>query len=363
MSLVLGSGMIPTSYESPPDRRAPTATLRRNFFVAALVAPLVLAGCDPPSSGPETPDPGQRPSISATDRDASLDAIERWLAAGRADNAESIARMLAIRLPDDPMVAATLGQVLLMRSADLREIAGEAAASAISAEAAGMLLVAEQGGRTDPMTLRSLGLALERSGQLDPAIEAYRRAAEGEDALARLYLGLALLQADRGHESVNLLKKLSTDRPDDAFVRAALAEARFRTGDTPGAFADLDEAVRLAPDELGIRLRRASLLRRTGNPRMAIESLVAIPEADRTRRMVVEELAASWDSIQRPASAAEVWASRARSVPADVPAALMAAACFAEAGRPADAEAWLRIAEETSPDDDAVAAARKRLGL
>ena len=271
--------------------------------------------------------------------------------------------MLAIRLPDDPMVAATLGQVLLMRSADLREIAGEAAASAISAEAAGMLLVAEQGGRTDPMTLRSLGLALERSGQLDPAIEAYRRAADGEDALARLYLGLALLQADRGHESVSLLKKLSTDRPDDAFVRAALAEARFRTGDTPGAFADLDEAVRLAPDELGIRLRRASLLRRTGNPRMAIESLVAIPEADRTRRMVVEELAASWDSIQRPASAAEVWASRARSVPADVPAALMAAACFAEAGRPADAEAWLRIAEETSPDDDAVAAARKRLGL
>jgi tetratricopeptide (TPR) repeat protein len=330
--------------------------------MAALAAPLVFAGCDPPAPAPGTPNSAQATPISASDRDASLDAIERWLGAGRADNAESIARLLATRLPDDPMVAATLGQVLLMRSADIREIAGEAAASAISAEAAEMFLIADRAGRNDPATLRGLGLALERSGHLDSAIEAYRRAAD-QDALARLYLGLALLQAERGEESVSLLIELSTDRPDDAFVRAALAEARFRTGDSPGAFADLDEAVKLAPDELGIRLRRASLLRRTGKARMAIESLVAIPEADRTRRMIVEELAAGWIAIERPASAAEIWASRARSVPADVPAALMAATCFMEAGRPEDAEAWLRIAEETSPDDESVAAARERLGF
>jgi tetratricopeptide (TPR) repeat protein len=328
----------------------------------ALIAALAFAGCDRSAPDPRIPDSAQTPPVSASDRDASLDAIDRWLAAGRADNAESIARMLATRLPDDSTVAAMLGQVLLMRSAEVREIAGEAAAAAISAEAAEMLQIADRQGRNDPATLRSLGVALERSGRLDSAIEIYRRVAE-DDALARLYLGLALLQAERGEESVNLLNGLSTDRPNDAFVRAALAEARFRTGDSPGAFADLDEAVRLAPDELAIRIRRASLLRRTGKARMAIESLVALPEADRTRRMVVEELAASWGAIERPAAAAEVWASRARSVPADVPAALLAAACFAKAGRPADAEAWLRIAEETAPGDDSVAAARKRLGF
>ncbi|MDC0429091.1 tetratricopeptide repeat protein [Phycisphaerales bacterium] len=354
--------MIPTSYEPPPDRRASPASLRRKFFMAVVTMPLVLTGCDRPTPASGTPDSAPPMEISASDRDASLDAIDRWLAAGRADNAESIARMLATRLPNDPMVAATLGQVLLMRSAELREIAGEAAASAISAEAAEMFLAADQGGRRDAATLRSLGVAQERSGRLDAAIETYRRAAD-EDALTRLYLGLALLQAEKGEESVQLLTALSTARPDDAFVRAALAEARFRTGDTPGAFNELDEAVRLAPDEIGIRLRRASLLRRTGNARMAIESLVAIPDSERNQRMVVEELAAGWRSIQRPAAAAEVWASRARSVPADVPAALMAAACFAEADRPSDAEAWLRIAEETSPGDASVAAERRRLGL
>ena len=59
------------------------------------------------ASGPTTP------RMSAADRDSSLDAIQRWLTAGRADNAIVVARTLAERLPDDPHVGLALGRTLL----------------------------------------------------------------------------------------------------------------------------------------------------------------------------------------------------------------------------------------------------------
>ncbi len=317
---------------------------------------VLVAGCGG-GEEPSGPNVEAGSSLSATDRDASLDAIDRWLAAGRADNAETIARSLAGRLPDDPVVASALGRTLLLRSGEIREAAGERAAVAIAADAAKELRRAAEGGRTDPETLRNLGLALEGAGRLDAAIEAYRRVGS-EDPIARLYLSLALLRADRVEEAAGLLESLAGDRPDDAFVLAALAETSFRMGDPDVAFERLDAAVGLAPDEVGIRIRRAALLRRSGRVRLAIESLAALPAEVRSSRGVVQELTTGWLALDRPGDAGEAWAARARRAPEDLAAALEAARCFDAAGREADAEAWLRIAEDTAPGDPRIAELR-----
>ena len=300
-------------------------------------------------------------TLSAAARDASLDAIERWLAAGRADNAETIARSLANRLPEDPVVDAALGRTLLMRSGEIREAFGDAAATAIAADAATALERAEDGGRVDAETRRNLGLALEGAGRLDAAIEAYRRVGPA-DPVARLYLGLALLRADRPEQAAEILEPLARTRPDDGFVLAALAETSFQNGDSETAFARLDAAVRLAPDEPGIRIRRAALLRQAGRVRLAVESLAALPADVRDRRDVVQELTAGWIALDRPGDAGDAWAARARRAPDDLPAAIEAARCFDAAGRAEDAEAWLRIAEDTAPGDPRVAKARAELG-
>jgi predicted Zn-dependent protease len=327
--------------------------------VPAVAIVMLMTACD---GDTEPPSPARPPgtTLSAADRDASLDAIERWLAAGRADNAETVARSLASRLPDDPVVDAALGRTLLMRSGEIREAFGEAAASAIAADAATALKRAEDGGKIDAETRRNLGLALEGAGRLDAAIEAYRRV-DTSDPIARLYLGLALLRADRPEAAADILETLARERPDDAFVLAALAETSFRTGESQIAFERLDAAVRLAPDEPGIRIRRAALLRRAGRVRLAVESLAALPAAVRERRDVTQELAAGWLALDRPGDAGETWAARARHDPEDLAAAIEAARCFDAASRTEDAEAWLRIAEDTAPGDPRVVRARADL--
>ena len=330
-------------------------------MTAPTVAVVVLMTSCGGDAEPAPPSPTAGTALSAADRDASLNAIERWLAAGRADNAETVARSLAGRLPDDPVVDAALGRTLLMRSGEIREAFGEAAASAIAADAAIALERAEDRGQVDAETRRNLGLALEGAGRLDDAIEAYRRVGPA-DPVARLYLGLALLRADRPEQAAEILEPLARTRPDDAFVLAALAETGFRSGDIETAFEQLDAAIRLAPDEPGIRIRRAALLRRAGRFRLAVESLAALPPDVRERRDVVQELTAGWLALDRPGDAGDAWAARARRAPEDLPAAIEAARCFDLAGRPEDAEAWLRIAEDTAPGDPRVAEARAARG-
>lgn len=329
---------------------------------------LGLPGCegDAPAPPPATP-----PAVAAVDRDAALDSIDRWLQAGRPDLAEAVARTLVDRLPADRHARAALGRTLLARSGELRDLAGESAGMAMASEAARELeealdlarsLDQSRGAGDDAAALqarRSLGLAQEAAGRIEDAIATYRGGID--DETCRLYLGLALLRVDRTEEASRILEDLSGDRPDDPLVRAALAEARFRSGRMEEAIGIADEAVRLDPDSWPIRLRRASILRRGGEARAALESLLALDEAVRRERAVVMETASCWLALDRPEQAAEVWARRARTEEADIDAALAAARAFEEAGAADEAEAWLEIAALAAPDDPRVERTRAEI--
>ena len=370
--------MVEPFYGTRPA--SPAGPGRRRSWIGACLLGLPLAlglpGCegDAPAPPPATPS-ATPPAVAAVDRDAALDSIDRWLQAGRPDLAEAVARTLVDRLPADRHARAALGRTLLARSGELRDLAGESAGVAMASEAAReleeALELAESFARPstrsggvgeDAAALqarRSLGLAQEASDRIEDAIATYRGG--GEDETCRLYLGLALLRVDRTEEASRILEDLSGDRPDDPLVRAALAETRFRSGRIEEAIGIADEAVRLDPDSWAIRLRRASILRRGGEARAALESLLALDEAVRGERAVVMETASCWLALDRPERAAEVWARRARTEEADIDAALAAARAFEEAGATDEAEAWLEIAALAAPGDPRVERTRAEI--
>jgi tetratricopeptide (TPR) repeat protein len=354
--------MIGPFYGSLKIAPAPRSILPR--LGLALICSIGLTGCGDAGDTvghdtSRTADDG----IDAADRDASLEAIDRWLQAGRPDNAESIARTLVDRLPRDRHAHAALGRVLLARSGELRELAGPQAGAAVAGDAAESLRTAlELAPTRDAPAIearRSLGLALESAGRDADAIEIYR--GDADDPVCRLYLGLALLRTDALDEANDVLTALSIDRSDDSLVRAAMAESMLQQGRGDEAIETASEAVRLDPTSWPIRVRRASILRRAGDPRAAIESLIALDAESRSNRAVIEEIAAGWTALDRPERVAEVWAERARTSTDDLDAALAAAIAYQTAGRDDEAETWISIASLAAPDDPRIEAARRRI--
>lgn len=367
--------MIHPSYE---DERLEPSTARnrssgwgRSVSVAALLLISGVWGCgEPPESGGPAPTVD---GVTASDREAGLAAIDRWLLAGETGNAEAIARQLRTRLPNDPHVGLALGRTLLARSSEIPRGSptGKIAARALAAEAAAAIRPAyERAMETDievTEARRALGLSLESAGRLDEAITVYEEGTLQQDPLSRFHLGLALLRADKPREALVILTEVAGVRADDAFVQAALAEAALSANDPEAARTAIEEALRLDGGSWPIRVRRASILRRTGDPRAAVESLLAIGSEARSEQAVVEELVAGWLALERPDRAAGEWAAFARAQRDDpgvtFEASLEAARLHAIAGLDDECEAWLGIAAATLPDDARLSTTRDLIDL
>ena len=365
--------MMHPSYEDerlrPSNGRIPATGFRPALPLTGLILILGLAGCgDPPDSGEPR---STTVDLTASDREAGLAAIDRWLLAGDTNSAEAIARRLSTRLPQDPHVGLALGRTLLARSSEIPagSPTGKIAARALATEAAEAIRPAyERAMETDidvTEARRALGLALESADRLDQAIAVYEEGTIEADPVARFHLGLALLRAERPQEARIVLLEVAGVRADDAFVQATLAEAALSANDPDGARTAIEEAVRLDGGSWPIRVRRASILRRTGDPRAAVESLLALGESERAERAVVEELVAGWLDLERPDRAAGEWAEFARiqrgSPGITFEASLEAARLHAIAGLDDECEAWIEIAGDTLPDDPRLELTRERI--
>ena len=336
-----------------------------------LAVLLTSSGCGE-DAGEADPEPARvSPGLSATDRDAGLEAIERWLTAGRADAATTVARSLAGRLPDDHHVGLALGRSLLALGSEARldSIHGPERAKNLSSEAVEVIqpvyIAWRSRGTEASEARRSLGLALEGSDRLEDAIEIYAQADVRDDPVSRLHLGLALLRARRPGEARTVLSEVEAIRPNDAFVVSALAETALMLDDPTEAIALADRAVGLDDESWPIRVRRASILRRTGNPRAGVESLLAMDEVSRLERPLLEELTEGCLALDRPDAAAEAWAALAKArrddPAASIAASLEAAELFALAGRDESSLTWLGIARDLAPSDPRIKACEGRL--
>ena len=212
----------------------------------------------------------------------------------------------------------------------------------------------ENGPRTSEVRL-SLGLALEGSDRLSEAIEIYAEADVHEDPVSRLHLGLALLRVQRATEADAVLREVESVRPDDAFVVSARAETALMLGKPMMARELADQAVQLDSDSWPIRVRRASILRRTGDPRTAVESLLAMDEESRQELPLLQELTRGCLDLDRPDTAAEAWSDLARArrddPGASINASIQAAELYALAGQDQESSIWLGIARDLDPAD------------
>ena len=370
---------MPTSYETSDHHPGPGAASRRPETLARLIVLgtlLLLPGCGREGADPE-PDAGSTstsrndPDLSAADRDTSLNAIDRLLTAGRADAATTVARTLARRLPDDPHVGLALGRSLIALGSEARRdpVRGAERAEILSCEAVVAISPVYQAWRSrgaEASEARlSLGLALEGSDRLEDAIEIYREADVEVDPVSRLHLGLALLRAGRPQDARTVLIEVEARRPDDPFVVSARAEAALMLEEPEEARQLAGQAVRLDGESWPIRVRRASILRRTGDPRAAVESLLAMDESSRLEIPLLEELTEGCLALDRPDAAADAWAalSRARreDASASIGAGLRAAELYALAGRDDESSTWLEIALDLDPSDPRIDAAARRI--
>jgi len=317
----------------------------RPFYVTVaftLVAIAFAAGCD--SSTPQPPQ--ARPS--SMQLDAALDSIEQWLAAAQPEKAEVVARGLISSQPDLPAGHAAMGRILLVKVGAALAAQDPAHARTIATEALGHFTEAHRLGNTSPEVIRGAGIAAEQAQDLPEAIRWYRLGA-GEDQATALYLGLALLRTGEPREARAIIGPMCLLRPNDPFLQATHAECLAETGAMEEAHEAILEAIRLAPDEPAFRIRRAALLRKDGEPLLAAETILALPESARVSLQATEELAAALAMVERFTLLATAWSDHARAHPDSTHAIVQAAGAWIDAKNLPEAQLWIDVLRSQDP--------------
>ncbi len=108
----------------------------------------------------------------------------------------------------------------------------------------------------------TLGRHMQRSGRLDEAAKAYRRALEADVDYTEAKNGLAAVTAGKGDidQAIAILEELSIARPGQAHVLANLGYARSLKGQYPEARIALEQAAALDPENKSIRAKLDAVL-------------------------------------------------------------------------------------------------------
>ncbi len=319
----------------------------RTALAAGLsaLAAIGSAACERKTSAPATASSNTVGSTLGPGAiDASLEAAEQYLTAGNTANAESIIVSLLTKAPQDHRAHELYGRVLYLRSFEASTRGDQAAAahhvadaydhyrlSVTSAEAAG----------GDPHMLaglhQSAGEIASAADRPDDALDHFResgRLAPGA-AKAPLYEAQILIQLGRRDEARQALHRVLQLDPDEAYAHASLAALAMQTADREAAVGHITEARRVDPGNLTLRLQESRIRRESGDPRTALELLVALDAKTRVQEAVTAEIAACYRSLDDPAKAAAAWENRYRAHsrhPTAWRAAIRAAQARIEAG-------------------------------
>ena len=317
----------------------------RAFYVTAAPALAVILfalGCGEGSPSRAAVEPSRK------ELEAALDSIEQWLGAAQPEKAEVVARGLVASQPNFAPGHAALGRILLVKVGAALNANLPERAESIALESLAQFKEAVRLGDTSPEVIRGAGIAAEQSGQLQEAIQWYAAGADSDEATA-LYLGLALLRADRPEDAIALIEPMRERRPGDPFLQATYADCLAAIGRNEEAHAALLQAIGLAPDEPAFRIRRAALLRRDGHALLAAETILALPEEFRTTAQATEELTAALLEVNQLDLLAEAWADHARANPDSATAMELTIRSYINAGKRSEAELWIDILLTKNP--------------
>jgi tetratricopeptide (TPR) repeat protein len=324
---------------SPPPRTCARRTVRGGCSLACMVLACALPGC-------ERPDP---PVQARVDVPASAAAIETYLREGLPDEAMRVADRLRELEPTSALAAELQARALLMAATHdaerghdplpRRRLALERyrEACAMAPREAGLW--------------RSQGVAADMVGDAERAIECYEAAAilDPSSMQDRLLLGLAHLRRREFDEARQALDDARRLAPDSPWPLSAQASLSAELGAFSEAIASARQAVAMAPDEAGLAVNLAKVLRQAGSPGQAIDGLMALPPEQRLQRGATEELALSLIDLGRVTDAARAWNDFALASPGDAAAATEAGRLWLRAGDRTRARACVDLARVAQP--------------
>ncbi len=311
--------------DAPETVHGPTRRRRRPIAagLSALTA-ICCAACEQktPASPTAASSNTAESTIAPGAIDASLEAAEHYLTAGNSANAESIIVSLLAKVPQDHRAHELYGRVLYLRSFEASTGGDEAAAARHVADAYEQYRLSVAGAETadgDPHMLaglnQSAGEIASAAGQPDAALVHFRESGRLDPGAAKapLYEAQILIQLGRSDEARQALQRVLQLDPDEPYAHASLAALAMRAADREAAVVHITEARRVDPRNLSFRLQEARIRRESGDPRTALELLVALDAGTRVEEAVTAEIAACYTSLDLPAKAAEAWEQRYRA--------------------------------------------------
>ncbi len=136
----------------------------------------------------------------------------------------------------------------------------------------------------DPDSLLGLGVALQRMGLREEALDTYRHLLEVDPGNRRALRSLVALAGQGAPESaLGSLEKLRRRYPAYAPLHAQLAAVQARLGRPEAAIASMRRAVQLAPESLRFRYNLAILYDRAGRHAAAVQVYQQVLDAEAAR--------------------------------------------------------------------------------
>ncbi len=339
------------------------------FAVLGVLASLGLIGCSKQpddSSTTVTTNPGvgtapAQPMVTQEKIEAALAAAQQYLVQQELTNAELILRKLIERAPQEYRAYELYGQVLLATGMQVGaqgdpQAATDAIVQAYQQYQRATELVPSDTKPTVAAGLhQSAGEIASIAGRLDDALDHFQHAGRLDPVNPKhaLYEGQILLQQRRLAEARRALQRVLAVDPDEAYAHASLAMIALEQDDQVQAIEYIEEARRIAPNDLTIRVQEARVRRLCDQPRRALELLVLLTEQERAEEAVASEIASCYRLLGRPTKAAQAWQHRYRLRPEAWRAAARAAQAYLDAKQPDEARWWYeraRLAAPNSPE-------------
>jgi eukaryotic-like serine/threonine-protein kinase len=148
-------------------------------------------------------------------------------------------------------------------------------------------------------SIRVVGAVLEPPARRAAELAALDQRLRADPAAALIQRGWLRLRMARGPEALADLEQYLRLRPDDPDALFLLAEAHSQTNHLPAARATLDRYLARSPDDVDARLFRGQVALKLGLLREAAEDFTRVLEADPLRAPVRFQRARVWLSLGR----------------------------------------------------------------
>lgn len=276
-----------------------------------------------------------------------MEAVDASLQSSRIEDAVAIAQRLVEVAPPRSDIFELLGRTHIA----LAESSGDPSVKdAARKEAARAYAMAIELGDPSAGLLNSAGVTAQAAGDLGGAILAFERACRKDPTNAQhpLFLGLALMRAQRLAEADAALALAQKLDPESPWAFSARSDIALRSGDGQAALELARKARSLAPRNDELRVAEAKALRKLALHGETLTLLLALPDESRSTEAIAWEVAAAHEGMGDLIAAAKAWelwaqASTTRQSATD------AARRWNLAGDPVQAASWDAIARSRAP--------------